>query len=286
MKPTLVVMAAGMGSRFGGLKQAEPITPSGLGLLDFSVADAKRSGFGKVVFIVREDMQEDFKNLIGNRIEKSIPIEYVIQDTSILPEGRSKPFGTGHAILCCKDVVHENFAIVNADDYYGAHAFIQLEKFLETTTGSHFAMVPYQLGKTLSKNGTVSRGICKLDATNHLLGIEEVTKIDDKGHCVYGGKEQTLPLDTPISMNIWGLTPYIFEILEEQFRFFLSHADLSKDEFYIPKVIGTALEKGLISVQAFPSSDQWYGITYREDLPEVKQALNQMIEDGKYPELK
>jgi dTDP-glucose pyrophosphorylase len=206
-------MAAGMGSRFGGLKQAQAVTDDGKGILDFSVFDAKKAGFDKVVFIIRKDVEEEFKELIGNRIAKTIDVEYVIQDTSVLPEGRTKPFGTGHAILCCKDVVKTPFCIINADDYYGCHAFIEVEKHLENAKKGEYAMVAYQMGNTLSKNGTVTRGVCSLSKDGYLQSIEEVQKIDSTGHCVYQGKEGTLPATTPVSMNLWGLTTDIFDIL-------------------------------------------------------------------------
>ncbi len=252
MNTTLVIMAAGMGSRFGGLKQAQAVTDDGKGILDFSVFDAKKAGFDKVVFIIRKDVEEEFKELIGNRIAKTIDVDYVIQDTSVLPEGRTKPFGTGHAILCCKDVVKTP------------------------------AMVAYQMGNTLSKNGTVTRGVCSLSKDGYLQSIEEVQKIDSTGHCVYQGKEGTLPATTPVSMNLWGLTTDIFDILEEEYAKFLKTADLMKDEFYIPLVIGDAVKNGKATVKAYINKDVWHGITYREDLPEVKEAIAGYVKAGLY----
>lgn len=281
MKTTLVVMAAGMGSRFGGLKQAEPVADGGKGILDFSVYDAKKAGFSKVVFIVREDMQDDFKELIGNRIAKKIDVEYVLQDTSVLPEGRTKPFGTGHAILCCKDVVKEPFAIINADDYYGSNAFFEIERHLETAKKGEYAMTAYHLGNTLSKNGTVSRGICETE-NGYLKKVTEVTKIAPDGSCEWQGEQTTLPADTPVSMNLWGLTPDIFDVLEEEYQKFLQTANLQKDEFFIPSVITRALESGKATVKVFKNADKWYGITYREDLQEVKDAIGGYIHDGCY----
>ena len=196
MKTTLVVMAAGMGSRFGGLKQAEPVTADGKGILDFSVYDAKAAGFDKVVFIVREDMEEDFKELIGNRIAKTIDVEYVLQDTSVLPEGRKKPFGTGHAIYCCKDVVKEPFAIINADDYYGHNAFYEIHDHLANAKKGEYAMTAYHLANTLSPNGTVSRGICETE-NGYLKKVTEVTKINPDGSFEKDGEIVKLPADTP-----------------------------------------------------------------------------------------
>jgi len=281
METTLVVMAAGMGSRFGGLKQAEPVTEDGKGILDFSVYDAKKAGFSKVVFIIREDMADDFKELVGDRIAKSIPVEYVFQDMSVLPEGRKKPFGTGHAIYCCKDVVKEPFAIINADDYYGANAFYEIQEHLASASKGEFAMTAFHLGNTLSKNGTVSRGICETEG-GYLKKVTEYTKIGSDGSYVQGEAEGKFEHDVPVSMNLWGLTPDIFDILEEEFSAFLKNADLMKDEFFIPSVISKALETGKATVKVFKNADKWYGITYREDLAEVKEAIGGYINDGLY----
>ena len=281
METTLVVMAAGMGSRFGGLKQAEPVTDDGKGILDFSVYDAKKAGFSKVVFIIREDMEADFKELVGNRIAKNIAVEYVFQDMSVLPEGRKKPFGTGHAIYCCKDVVKEPFAIINADDYYGTNAFYDIQKHLASAAKGEFAMTAFHLGNTLSKNGTVSRGICETE-NGYLKKVTEYTKIGSDGSFVQGESTGVFEHDVPVSMNLWGLTPDIFDILEEEFTAFLAGADLMKDEFFIPSVISKALETGKATVKVFKNADKWYGITYREDLAEVKEAIGGYINDGLY----
>lgn len=281
MKTTLVVMAAGMGSRFGGLKQAEPVTADGKGILDFSVFDAKAAGFDKAVFIVRADMIEDFKELIGNRIAKTIDVEYVLQDTTVLPEGRTKPFGTGHAIYCCKDVVKEPFAIINADDYYGKNAFYEMHDHLANAKKGEYAMTAYLLENTLSPNGTVSRGVCETK-NGYLEKVTEVTKIAPDKSCELNGEKVVLAGDTPVSMNLWGLTPDIFDVLEEEYAKFLKTANLMKDEFFIPSVISKAVDDGKASVKVFKNADKWYGITYREDLQEVKDAIGGYINDGLY----
>ena len=284
MNTTLVVMAAGMGSRFGGLKQAEPVTDDGNGILDFSVHDAKAAGFEKAVFIVREDMKEDFKQLIGDRIAKTIDVEYVLQDMKDLPAGRTKPFGTGHAILCCKDVVKEPFAIINADDYYGHNAFFEIRKHLAAAKKGEYAMTAYLLENTLSKNGTVSRGVCETE-NGFLKKVTEITKIAPDGSIEKEGERIVLPGDTPVSMNLWGLTPDIFDVLEEDYSKFLAEANLMKDEFFIPSVISKAVDTGRATVRVFRNADKWYGITYREDLQEVKEAIGGYIHDGMYKDL-
>ncbi|MDE5715150.1 MAG: hypothetical protein K2I42_03355 [Anaeroplasmataceae bacterium] len=281
MKPTLVVMAAGMGSRFGGLKQAEPVTKDGKGILDFSVYDAKKAGFGKVIFIIREDMAEDFKRLIGERISQTISVEYVYQDMSDLPNGRTKPFGTGHAIYCCKDIVKEPFAIINADDYYGQNAFFEIGKHLADAKKGEYAMTAYLLENTLSKNGTVSRGVCEVE-DGYLKQVTEYTKIDSDCSYTFDGRKVILPKTTPVSMNLWGLTPDIFEYIHKEYQDFLAHADLMKDEFFIPTVISNAVNNKKATVRVYKNTDKWYGITYREDLEEIKDAIGGYIKDGLY----
>ncbi len=278
---TLVVMAAGMGSRFGGLKQAESITPDGKAIIDFSVFDAKKAGFTKVVFIIREDMKEDFIRLVGNRIEKTIKTEYVMQDLSQLPAGRTKPFGTGHAILCCKDSVNEPFAIINADDYYGSNAFFEMAEHLKNAKKGEFAMTAYELSNTLSPNGTVSRGVCSVEE-GFLTDVTEVTKINSDMTCVIDGKDVTLDAKTPVSMNLWGLTPDVFEQIEKDYQTFLKEADLSKDEFFIPTIINDMAKSGKATIKVYTNKDKWYGITYREDLPELKDAIGGYINAGLY----
>lgn len=281
MGTTLVVMAAGMGSRFGGLKQTEPITDDGRVILDFSVYDAIKAGFTKVVFIIRREMFSEFRKLVGNRIAKTVDVDYVFQDNFDLPKGRVKPFGTGHAILCCKGIVNEPFAVINADDYYGMNAFQVMQHHLKTAKTGEWAMAAYRLENTLSKNGGVARGICKVK-NGYLETVTEITNIDSNGGYVKDGKRELLPLDSLVSMNMWGLTPDIFNFLETEYRWFLKRADLSKDEFYIPSVISRAIERGKAQVKVFKTSDKWYGITYREDLEEIKNAIGGYIENGLY----
>lgn len=280
-KTTLVVMAAGMGSRFGGLKQAEPITADGKCILDFSVYDAKAAGFDKAVFIIRKDMEDDFRRLVGDRISKTIETAYVYQSTDDLPAGRTKPLGTGHAILCCAKEVKTPFAIINADDYYGHNAFFEMRRHLASAKSGEYAMTAYHLGNTLSKNGTVSRGVCRVK-DGYLEKVTEITKIDPYGNCEVDGEKKVLPPETPVSMNLWGLTEDIFGILEEEYRNFLLTANLAKDEFFIPSVISSAVDSKRATVRVYSNTDKWYGITYREDLAEVKEAIGGYIRDGLY----
>lgn len=283
MNTTLVVMAAGMGSRFGGLKQMEPIGPGGEVLLDFSVYDAKKAGFNKIVFIIKEEIEKDFKEIVGSKIEKVIDVDYVMQDVSILPEGRKKPFGTTHAILCCKDVVKEPFAVINADDYYGSNAFTDIHAHLEKATGFDFCMVGYDLDKTVSENGTVARGCCVLE-NGYLKDIIERTKINAKLEYTEddGATWTKLPDDQKVSMNLWGFTPDIFPELEKEFDNFLKTADLMKDECLIPNTVDKLIKSGKATVKAYSNKDKWYGITYREDKEEVQKAIAELCAEGLY----
>lgn len=283
MNTTLVVMAAGMGSRFGGLKQMEPMGPNGEVLLDFSVYDAKKAGFNKVVFIIKEEIEKDFKELVGKKIEKVIDVEYVMQDVSNLPEGRKKPWGTTHAILCCKDTVKEPFAVINADDYYGSNAFGEIHKHLENAKGFDFCMVAYDLDKTVSENGTVARGCCVLENGN-LKDIVERTKIDAKGRYTDddGATWTQLPLDQKVSMNLWGFTPDIFPELQKEYDNFMQTANLAKDECLIPTLVDKLIKNGKATVKAYSNKDKWYGITYREDKADVQNALKKLCDEGFY----
>ena len=283
MNTTLVVMAAGMGSRFGGLKQMEPIGPNGEVLLDFSVYDAKKSGFNKVVFIIKEEIEKDFKEIVGQKIEKVIDVEYVMQDVSNLPEGRKKPWGTTHAILCCKDVIKEPFAVINADDYYGSNAFTDIQKHLQTATGFDFCMVNYDLEKTVSENGTVARGCCVIE-NGYLKDIVERTKINAQSQYTDDDGEtwHQLPKDQKVSMNLWGFTPDIFPELEKEFAYFMNNANLLKDECLIPNTVDKLIKSGKATVKSYSNKDKWYGITYREDKEEVQAAIKELCEKGLY----
>ncbi|MBR3994642.1 MAG: NTP transferase domain-containing protein, partial [Clostridia bacterium] len=259
---TLVVMAAGMGSRFGGLKQMEPVSADGRAILDYSVYDAKKAGFTKVVFIIKEEIEKEFKEIVGKRIEKMIAVEYVNQDMTILPQGRTKPFGTAHAIYCCRNVVKTPFAVVNADDYYGCNAFFEMKKYLDTASGLDTAMVGYLLENTLTENGTVARGVCQTK-DGYLEEITERTKINSNlEYTEDGGNTWTkLPEGTMVSMNLWGFTPDIFSEVEKDFKYFLENADLMKDEFYIPIVVDNLIKEGKTKVKVLKNTDKWYGMT-------------------------
>ncbi len=280
-KITLVVLAAGMGSRFGGPKQETPVADDGRVILDFSVRDAQRAGFTDVVFIVREGMEEEFREAVGDRIGKGIPVSYVTQPIFDLPAGRTKPFGTAHAVLACKDTVKNPFAVINADDYYGRNAFFEIAEHLKRAKPGEYAMVAYELGKTLSKNGAVTRGVCKLK-DGYLCDLAETHGIAPDGSVKYADGETVLPPDTPVSMNLFGVTPDIFAILGEEYDVFRKTADLTRDEFYIPVVICDAVKTGKATVKAYRNTDKWYGITYREDLGEVKDAIGDLIRLGYY----
>lgn len=284
-KITLVILAAGMGSRFGGLKQMEAVEPGGRVLLDFSVEDAVRSGFNKVVFIIKPEMYKTFSETIGKRVPGGVEVEYVFQTMegiAGLPADRVKPLGTGQALLCCRNVINEPFAIINADDYYGKNAFGGLHKHLLNCAPNEFAMVCYDLKNTLSQNGTVARGICEVE-DGMLKSIVERKKIKDMSFTEDDGATWTkLPEDTVVSMNIWGFTPMIFDELEAGFKKFLDTGDLSKGEYLLPEAVGDMIAEGKATVKVLPNHDKWYGMTYREDMPEVKRAIQEMIDSGDY----
>ena len=285
---TLVVMAAGMGSRFGGLKQIEPIGPKGEAILDFSVYDAVKAGFTKVVFVIKHAIEKDFKEFVGNRIENRVKVEYVFQEIDKLPEGytcpegREKPWGTAHAILCCKDVVKEPFAVVNADDFYGRSAFVKMAEFLKSDSDD-YSMVGFRLVNTLTENGYVSRGVCDIENGN-LKSVTERTKIMD---CKYteddGATWTALPEDTVVSMNLWGFRPDVFRFIETGFKKFLDEKiDVPKSEYYLPTVVSERIEKGEKSVKVLIAEDKWYGVTYKEDKQVVVDAIGKMVAGGCY----
>ena len=285
---TLVVMAAGMGSRFGGLKQIEPIGPGGEVLLDFSVYDAVKAGFTKVVFVIKHAIEKDFKEMVGKRIANRVKVEYVFQELDKLPEGytcpaeREKPWGTAHAILCCKDVVKEPFAVVNADDYYGPSAFKQMANFL-TEDNLDYAMVGFRLANTLTENGHVSRGVCEIE-NGVLKTIVERTKIMDCKFTEDDGATWTaLPEDTVVSMNLWGFRTDIFDYIETGFKAFLDEKiNTPKSEYYLPLIVAELIEKGKKDVKVLVAEDKWYGVTYKEDKQVVVDAITKKMEDGLY----
>ena len=285
---TLVVMAAGMGSRFGGLKQLEPIGKNGEVILDFSVYDAIEAGFNKVVFVIKHEIEEDFKRLVGNRIEKKVKVEYVFQELNDLPEGfslpedRAKPWGTGQAILCCKNAIDSPFVVVNADDYYGKTAFVKIYDHLKKQDG-RYAMVGFRLANTLTENGTVSRGVCKTEG-GFLTDIVETTKIDAACRFTLDGENwEQLPPDTIVSMNMWGFTTDIFDYLREGFKEFLSeNINVPKSEYLLPGVVGSLIEKGEKQVTVLVAEDKWYGVTYKEDKESVVKAVAELMDKGLY----
>lgn len=284
----LVVMAAGMGSRFGGLKQMEPIAPDGRVLLDFSAYDAVKAGFTKIVFVIKHEIAEDFIEIVGKRIEKMIPVEYVYQETDKLPEGfvcpadRTKPWGTAHAILCCKDVVKEPFAVVNADDYYGRTAFKKIYNEL-TKDDADYCMVGFRLKNTLTENGYVSRGVCVTE-DGILQSVTERTKIMDCRYTEDDGATWTaLDPDTLVSMNLWGFKPDIFSYIDSGFRAFLTARIAEpKSEYYLPTVVSELIANGTKKVHVLTAEDKWYGVTYKEDKDQVVAAIGDMIAKGYY----
>lgn len=294
MKPTLVIMAAGMGSRYGGLKQMDPVGPNGETLLEYSVYDAIRAGFGRVVFIIRRDFADEFKASVGARFEGRIQVDYAFQELENLPEGftvpegRTKPWGTGQAILSCKGLVNEPFAVQNADDFYGAVAYRILADELARMNEGSSCMVGYHARNTLSPHGAVARGICTI-ANGFLSGIVERFEIeaDISGtiHYVEGGQIINMAGDEICSMNFWGFTPSFFETLEEKFTAFLREKGGElKSEWYIPDIIDDMINSGQTRVKVLGTDSQWFGVTFPEDKPAVVASLKAMHEQGHYPE--
>ncbi len=298
VKPTLLVLAAGIGSRYGGLKQIDPVGPCSEIIIDYSIHDAIRAGFGKVVFVIREDIEETFRECIGSRFESKIKTEYVFQEIDKLPagfkvpEGRQKPWGTGHAILMAKDSVKEPFAVINADDFYGRCGYELLAKELsKTVTGGapEYYMVGFELKNTLSEFGFVARGICKTDSKGYLVEVVERTKIEktDSGAKFTDENGGTMKLtgNEIASMNMWGFTPSLFGHLEKQFVDFLErNIGNLKAEFFIPTVVGDLVKTNEARVKVLESRDQWFGVTYREDKPVVVENIRKLINSGAYPE--
>ncbi len=284
---TLVIMAAGMGSRFGGLKQLEPIGPKGQALLDFSVYDAKEAGFNKVVFIIKHSIEDDFKRIVGSRIEKMIDTEYVFQEIDELPEGfacpedRAKPWGTGHAVWCCRNAVNTPFAVINADDYYGKSAFKQIYNYL-AEANNNYCMVGFRLKNTLTENGSVSRGVCNIE-NGILKSITERTEIVDCKYKDESGNWIKMSEDTVVSMNMWGFTPDMFDFAERDLIEFLKEKiNVPKSEFYLPSIASNVIEKGEKQVSVLVAEDKWYGVTYKEDKENVVSALAEKIKNGEY----
>lgn len=296
MKPALLVLAAGMGSRFGGLKQIEPVGSEGETVLDYSVFDALRAGFGKVVFLVRREMEGDFRERVGKRWESKTEVAYVHQSVDALPggfkppAGREKPWGTGHAVWCARHAISESFAVINADDFYGADAYAKIAAFL---AGKHpppprFCMVGYKLGQTLSDHGTVSRGICRMDGDGYLEGIEEVTALARDGEGAQArrmdGSVRKFPASTIVSMNCWGFRPVVFEEIERGLVAFLkAEGGKTTGEFYLPAAIADLVAKGGARVSTLRSDSQWFGVTYREDMPGAVAAIAELTAKGEYP---
>ncbi len=296
-KATLVIMAAGIGSRFGGgIKQLEPVGPNGEIIMDYSIYDAMEAGFDKVVFVIRKNLEKDFKEVIGNRIEKVVDVDYAYQELDDIPEkyqktyaDRTKPWGTGQAILCCKDVVDSPFLVINADDYYGKQAFKEAFEYLtKEKSEDEICMVGFVLKNTLSDNGAVTRGVCKVDEANMLVEINEthnIEKVEDEAVVRTNDGEKKIDVDSPVSMNMWGLRPNFFSILENGFTEFLENLNEEdlKSEYLLPTIIGGLLEEKKLSVRVLQSKDKWFGVTYKEDKADVVSAISELIETGVYP---
>jgi len=294
MKPTLLIMAAGMGSRYGGLKQIDSVGPNGETIIDYSIYDALRAGFGKLVFVIRKEIEEPFKEIVGRRFEKRVAVEYVLQELEMLPAGfsvpagRTKPWGTTQAILLAGGAIEEPFAVINADDFYGAEGYRVLAQQLQSG-GEEYAMAGFVLRNTLSEFGTVARGVCRVSGDGYLESVVEMMKIEHDGahakNTEENGATTRLEGSEAVSMNMWGFTPRIFPQLEEHFRRFLeAHGTEEKSECYIPRVVNDLVEAGQARVKVLRTGDSWFGVTYREDRPHVVENINKLIRGGAYPE--
>ncbi len=296
MKPTLLIMAAGMASRYGSMKQIQQFGPSGETIMDYSIYDAIKAGFEKVVFIIRKDFAEDFKAIFEPKLQGKIKTEYVYQEMTAFTEGyqapaeRTKPWGTSHAILCAQPVINEPFAVINADDFYGQDAFQKAYDFLVNKANEQtYALVGYQLENTLSENGSVSRGVCEVDADNNLVQINERLKVyEEAGQIVYeeaDGSKHPIGDTAKASMNFWCFAPSLFPFLQEEFRKFLQQSGQElKAEFLIPYSADRFIKDGKGVIKVIPTAAQWFGVTYKEDAPVVKQRLEAEIAAGKYPQ--
>lgn len=295
MKPTLLILAAGMASRYGSMKQIDGFGPNGETIIDYSIYDAIKAGFGKVVFIIKEEFAANFRNIFDPKLNGKIEVDYVFQNFDLKQFGiqeeiyREKPWGTAHAILSGRKVVKEPFCVINADDFYGYDAFKKMVDFLtEEATDSNYAIIGYQIGKTLSDFGAVSRGVCKVDENGNLEEIVERTKIYKENETiVYEENDKKYPLafETPVSMNFWGFTPAVFSITEEMFKTFaMENKGNPKAEFFIPLIGETLVKSNTATFKVVPTSNQWFGVTYKEDKPFVQASIDQLIKDGAYPE--
>ena len=293
---TLVIMAAGMGSRFGGLKQIEPIDEYGNFILDYSVYDAIQAGFTKVVFVIKKENYDIFRETVGKRVEKYIEVDYIFQEVDKLPGGikapetRVKPWGTGHAVLCCKDVVKENFAVINADDFYGRDGIMKVAEFLRNTKDDEIArygMVAYELGNTITENGSVKRGVCKVQ-DGYLSELDEC-KIEENGEelkatSLIDGSEYDIPRDAPVSINLFGFTPSVFKCLEDAFVRELEVSDLDTYELFLPSTVFGEVRKGVATIKVITTDAVWLGVTYREDKERVVKGIKALVDKGVYPE--
>ncbi|MBB6500364.1 NDP-sugar synthase [Pedobacter cryoconitis] len=295
MKPTLLILAAGMASRYGSMKQIDGFGPNGETIIDYSIYDAIKAGFGKVVFIIKEEYVENFKEIFDAKLKGKIETDYVFQNFDLKQYGidleieRSKPWGTAHAVLAARHAIKEPFCVINADDFYGLDAYEKMVKFLtEEVNDSNYSMIGYEIGKTLSDYGSVSRGVCKVSADDYLEEIVERTKVLHAGDAiVYEEEEKQYPLslDTRVSMNFWGFTPEVFKISEELFRDFAKeNKDNPKAEFFIPLVADSLINSDTADFKVVPTDSKWFGVTYKEDKPIVQASIDQLIKDGIYPE--
>jgi choline kinase len=295
MKPTLVILAAGMASRYGSMKQIDGFGPHGETIVDYSIFDAIKAGFGKVVFIIKEEFADNFRNIFEPKLKGKIEVEYVFQNFDLKQFGiqeeiyREKPWGTAHAILSARKTVKEPFCVINADDFYGFDAYKKMVDFLSTEANdTNYSIIGYQIGKTLSDFGAVSRGVCKVDEKGNLAEIVERTKIYKDGDAiVYEENDTKYPLafETPVSMNFWGFTPAVFKITEELFKeFALANKENPKAEFFIPLIGENLVKTNTATFKVVPTANQWFGVTYKEDKPFVQESINQLIKDGMYPD--
>ncbi|WP_276358800.1 sugar phosphate nucleotidyltransferase [Daejeonella sp. H1SJ63] len=300
MKPTLVILAAGMASRYGSMKQTDGFGPNGETIIEYSIYDAIKAGFGKVVFIIREEFAENFRNIFEPKLKGKIETDYVFQSFDLKPFGidieieRAKPWGTAHAVLAARDAVKEPFCVINADDFYGRESYQKIADFLNNeVTDSQFSMIGFQIDKTLSEHGSVSRGVCDVDADGNLTEIHERTKVyfknDESGNkgIVFeeDGRQYPLQAETRVSMNFWGFTPKIFELSASMFKeFALSHTDNPKAEFFIAIVAEKLIRNKQASFRVIPTQTQWFGVTYVEDKPFVQENIDRLVDSGEYPD--